>query len=40
MKNILLQVNEKLKKELQQEAKKKGLSLNAYIRMILYERGK
>ena len=33
-------VNENLKKQLQKEAKEKGLSLNAYIRMILIERGK
>lgn len=40
MKNVLLQIDEELKKQLQLEAKSKGLSLNAYIRMILYERGK
>ena len=40
MKNIILQISEDLKNELQQEAKSKGLTLSAYIRMILYERGK
>ena len=33
-------VSEDLKKQLNDEAKAKGLSLNAYIRMILIERGK
>lgn len=35
-----IMVNENLKRELNQEAKAKGLSLNAYIRMLLIERGK
>lgn len=35
-----IMVNENLKQELNQEAKAKGLSLNAYIRMLLIERGK
>jgi len=37
---IHLEMDEKLKKELQVEAKQKGLTLCAYIRMILIERGK
>lgn len=37
---IHIKVDEQLKKELINEAKTKGLSLNAYIRMILIERGK
>ena len=37
---IHIKINEKLKKELKEEAEKKGLSLNAYIRMILIERRK
>lgn len=40
MKNVILQINEELKEDLQKEAKSKGLTLSAYIRMILYERGK
>lgn len=40
MKSIVLQITEELKEELQKEAKQKGFTLNAYIRMILYERGK
>lgn len=35
-----IMVSENLKQELNQEAKAKGLSLNAYIRMLLIERGK
>lgn len=35
-----IMVSEDLKRELNQEAKAKGLSLNAYIRMLLIERGK
>ena len=38
MKNIIVRLSEELKKELQEEASKKGLSLNSYIRMILIER--
>lgn len=37
---IHLQVDRRLKALLEQEAKAKGLTLNAYIRMILIERGK
>ena len=37
---IHLQVEEEFKKQLEDEAKQKGLSLNAYIRMLLIERGK
>lgn len=35
-----IQLEEKMKKDLECEAKKKGLSLNAYIRMLLIERKK
>ena len=37
---IHIKMDESLKEQLQQEAKSKGLSLNAYIRLILIERGK
>lgn len=37
---ICLALDEDLKKNLEQEGKAKGLTLNAYIRMILIERGK
>ena len=37
---IHLQMERRLKIILEQEAKAKGLSLGAYIRMILIERGK
>jgi predicted HicB family RNase H-like nuclease len=37
---IHIQIDGKLKQELYAEAESKGLSLNAYIRMILIERGK
>lgn len=37
---IHLVVDENLKKQLEKEAKLKGLSLNSYIRMVLLERGK
>jgi antitoxin component of RelBE/YafQ-DinJ toxin-antitoxin module len=37
---IHIKIDDELKNKLQQEAKEKGLSLNAYIRMILIERGK
>lgn len=37
---ILLAVDDNLKKELVKEADKKGLSLSAYVRMILIERKK
>lgn len=35
---IHIKIDEELKKQLQQEAKAKGLSLNGYIRLILIER--
>lgn len=37
---IHIKIDDNLKKDLNNEAKSKGLSLNAYIRMILIERGK
>lgn len=37
---MFLNIDEALKKELQEEAKEKGLSLTAYIRMLLIERNK
>lgn len=37
---IHIKIDESLKEQLRQEAKSKGLSLNAYIRLILIERGK
>ena len=37
---IHLKIDDELKLLLQKEAKEKGLSLNAYIRMILYVRNK
>lgn len=37
---MFLNIDEKLKKELQKEAEEKGLTLTAYIRMILKERNK
>lgn len=37
---IHIKIDGSLKEQLQQEAKSKGLSLNAYIRLILIERGK
>lgn len=37
-KSILLNINEDLKKKLEEEAKSKGLNLTSYIRMILLER--
>ena len=40
MKGILLKIDEDLKKELQKEAKERGLPLASYIRMILIERNK
>lgn len=39
-KKIHLAINGELKNELANEAKAKGLTLNAYVRMILIERGK
>lgn len=33
-------VSEQLKEQLKKESEQKGLSLNAYIRMLLIERGK
>lgn len=35
---MFLNIDDNLKKELQEEAKAKGLSLTSYIRMILIER--
>lgn len=40
MNYIHIQITDDLKKELQEEANSKGLSLNAYIRMLLIERSK
>lgn len=37
---IHIQVDEDFKKELENEARKKGISLNGYIRMILLTREK
>ena len=37
---IHVKIDESLKKQLKEEAKTKGLSLNAYIRMLLIERKK
>ena len=37
---IHVKIDEILKKQLEEEAKAKGLSLNAYIRMLLIERNK
>lgn len=37
---IHVQVDEDFKKELENEARKKGISLNGYIRMILLARDK
>lgn len=37
---MFLNIGDELKKKLQEEAKEKGLSLTAYIRMILLERNK
>lgn len=37
---MFLNIDDNLKKELQEEAKAKGLSLTSYIRMILIERKK
>ena len=38
MEYIHIQIESKLKEKLKEEAKIKGLSLNAYIRLILIER--
>ena len=40
MQNILIRIDKNLKCELKKEADEKGLSLSAYIRMILIERNK
>lgn len=40
MKYLHIQVDGELKKQLELEAKQKGLSLNAYVRMLLIEREK
>lgn len=37
---IHLEIAEDLKEELKKEAKDRGLSLNSYVRMIIYGRGK
>lgn len=37
---MYLNIDDELKKELQKEAKEKGLSLTGYIRMLLKERNK
>jgi len=37
---IHIKINDDLKRQLEKEAKEKGLSLNAYIRMLLIERKK
>ena len=37
---IHIRIDEEVKKELEQEAKNKGLTLNAYVRMLLIERNK
>ena len=37
---IYLRIENDLKKKLQEEANKKGLSLSAYVRMLLIERNK
>lgn len=37
---IYLRIENDLKKKLQEEADKKGLSLSAYVRMLLIERNK
>ena len=39
-KNVHILLDDDLKKQLEDESKKKGLSLNSYIRMLLIERGK
>lgn len=40
MKQIHINLSMELAKELEQEAKSRGLTLNGYIRMVLIERGK
>ena len=37
---VHIKISEEWKKQLKQEAKEKGLSLNAYIRLIISERQK
>ena len=37
---IHIKIDNELKKQLEKESKEKGLSLNAYIRMLLIERKK
>lgn len=39
-KTIIIKADDKLKKELENEAKEKGLNLSSYVRMILIERKK
>lgn len=38
--NFCLYIDKTLKNQLKEEAKQKGLSLNSYIIMLLFERGK
>jgi predicted DNA binding CopG/RHH family protein len=40
MKSVMVRLDEELLSKLKEEAKEKGLSLSAYIRMLLKERGK
>lgn len=40
VKMIYIRIDSDLKAKLQEEAEEKGLSLSAYVRMILIERGK
>ena len=40
MKQVHISISDELKKELEKEAKSRGLTLNGYIRMVLIERGK
>jgi len=37
---LIIKIKEELKKELENEAKEKGLNLSSYVRMILTERNK
>ena len=37
---LVIKIETKLKKELEKEAKEKGLNLSSYVRMILIERKK
>lgn len=40
MKSVMVRLDEDLISKLKEEAEQKGLSLSAYIRMLLKERGK